>query len=82
MLAGEADLVLRRGQLFLEGENVLVRLQLRVVLHDREEGPERPGQGVLRLDLRRPSGVPVAPAATALARASVTRVRTSCSKSM
>src|SRR5687768_3582840 len=49
MLAAEPDLVLRRGQLLLELHDVLVRLELRVVLDQREELSQRSGEEVLGL---------------------------------
>ena len=51
VLAREADLVLGRRQLLLQLEHVLVRLQLGVVLDDREERAQRAGQRVLGLRL-------------------------------
>ena len=53
MLAREADLVLGRRQLLLELHDVLVRLEVRVVLDDREQRAQRAGQRVLRLGLLR-----------------------------
>ena len=47
VLAAERDLVLGRGQLLLELEDVLVRLELGIVLDDGEQRAERAGQGVL-----------------------------------
>src|ERR671930_251866 len=46
VLAAERDLVLGSGDLFLERQDVLVRLELRVVLDDREQRPQRLGQRV------------------------------------
>ena len=48
MLARERDLVLGGGQLLLELEDVLIGLELRVVLDDREQRAQRAGQRVLR----------------------------------
>ena len=79
VLARERDLVLGRRQLLLELEDVLVGLELGVVLDDREQRAQRAGQRVLGGGLL---GGPCAPAATALARALVTSVRTFCSKPM
>src|SRR5664279_699560 len=47
MLPRERNLVLGRGQLLLEREDVLVGLQLRVVLDYREERAEGTGQHIL-----------------------------------
>ena len=51
MLAREADLVLGRRQLLLEGEDVLVGLELGIVLDDGEQGAQGSGQHVLGLGL-------------------------------
>ena len=51
VLAGERDLVLGGRQLLLEFEDVLVRLELGVVLDDREQRAQGPGQDVLGLGL-------------------------------
>ena len=51
VLAGERDLVLGRGQLLLQRENVLVGLERRVVLDDGEERAQCSGQDVLGLGL-------------------------------
>src|ERR687895_2618844 len=48
VLPREADLVLGRGQLLLEVEHVLVRLQIRVVLDDGEQRSQGRGERVLR----------------------------------
>ena len=51
MLPAERDLVLGRRDLFLQGQDVLVGLELRVVLDDGEQGAQRRGQHVLGLGL-------------------------------
>ena len=51
MLACEADLVLRAGELFLKLHEVLVRLQVRVALREREQLAQRAGEHVLGLGL-------------------------------
>jgi hypothetical protein len=48
VLAGEGDLVLRGGELFLEGEEILVGLQVGVVFRHGQKGLERPGELVLQ----------------------------------
>jgi hypothetical protein len=47
VLAGEADLVLRRPQLLLELQDVLVRLEIGVILDNCEQRAERRGEHVL-----------------------------------
>ena len=49
VLSGEADLVLRRRQLLLQLEHVLVRLQVGIVLDQREQLTQRAGEDPLRL---------------------------------
>src|SRR5881396_1285840 len=44
VLPAERDLVLGRRDLFLQGQDVLVGLELRVVLDDGEQGAQRRGQ--------------------------------------
>lgn len=70
---------LGRRQLPLQGAYVLIGLQVGIVLDDREEGPQGAGEGALS---RCGLGWTAAPAATAFARAAVTRVSTACSKPM
>src|SRR6476619_824026 len=53
VLARERDLVLGRRQLLLELEDVLVRLEVRVVLDHREQRAKRAGQRVLGCRLLR-----------------------------
>ena len=66
VLAGERDLVLRRGQLLLQRQNVLVGLESRVVLDDREERAQGSGQAFSAWAC---AAGPCAPAAMAPARA-------------
>src|SRR6185369_12915979 len=47
VLPRETDLVLRRRQLLLQAQDVLVGLELRVVLHQGEEAPHGAAEGVL-----------------------------------
>src|SRR5439155_27233312 len=49
VLAGEADLVLGGGQLLLKLHDILIRLELGVVLDEREELAQGSGQEVFRL---------------------------------
>ena len=49
---GDGDAVFGAFQLRLQGKEVLVRLQIRVILADREQAPQRPGKlGLRRLEL-------------------------------
>src|SRR5664280_2482365 len=52
VLARERDLVLCRGQLLLQREDVLVGLELRVVLDNCEQGAQAAGESILSLGLR------------------------------
>ena len=82
VLAAEADLVLGGGQLLLQLQDVLVRLQVGVVLDQGEQLAQGAGQEVLRLRRLAGAGGPACWAVTAADRASMTRVSVSCSKSM
>ena len=80
VLAREADLVLGRGQLLLQAQDVLVGLQVR-----GSSRRPRTANGAFRSarSQRRPAGQgPWPPAATASARALVTFSSTDCSKPM
>src|SRR5690606_22844632 len=48
-LACERDAVLRRDELFLKVQHVLVRLEIRIVLDEREQAAERADDGAFGL---------------------------------